>query len=186
MFNQLKYRRLSSIIGVALCVVISGYWLFAGAFQCWQLYKVKTEIHQYIKTHAPDSLLVSFTTSQLRQPAVRFIHAREFELNSFKYDIVDSLETAEGLIIRCVCDDREKKVEEQLLNLYGHQNETHKKSGNNVPEMIKYVTLQDSTPIHAIESGPMYGSVYLARDYQHSNYLESPPPEEFDGFLNLS
>ena len=178
MYNQIKYRRLSSFIGIALCVLISGYWMLAGALQYWQLYKVKAEIHQFIKSHVPDSLLVSFTTSQLNHPDVRFIHAKEFELNSFKYDIVDSLETMDGLVVRCVRDDREKKVEEQLLSIYGRQNKANKKSVKVGPDLLKYLIFQDSNPIHAFESGPLHGSVYLARDYHHSNYLESPPPED--------
>lgn len=184
--TQNTYRRLTSLLAVALCLIITGYWLFAGAYQYWQLHKVKAEIHQMLKSHVPDSLLETFSAEQLSQPGIQFIHSREFKLNDYKYDIVDTLHTSDGMNIRCVRDDREKQVEDQLLSIYGQSDRHHNKTNKKAPDLIKYVKENHKILLNALETTPVYGAVYLARDYRHSNFLESPPPEECGRFLILS
>jgi hypothetical protein len=186
MYNQFKYRRICSILGISLSVLITCYWLFAGVFHYWHLHEVKTEIHQYLKSNIPDSLLVSFTSEQLKEPSVRFIHSKEFELNSYKYDIVDSVKTAKGLVVRCVRDDKEKLVEEQLLSIYGHQNKPQKKPGSHSLGIFKFLLDQETSFITSFEATLVHGAVYQARDYRFSKFLESPPPEWKDRFLILS
>lgn len=186
MLNQIKYRRLTSLVGVALSLIITGYWLFAGAFQYWQLRQVKAEIHQMLKSHVPDSLLETFSAEQLHEPGIQFVHSREFKLNDYKYDIVDTLQTEDGMIVRCIRDDREKRVEEQLLSVYGQSDKHHSKTTKKAPDLIKYVKDNHKILLNALETTPVYGAVYLARDYRHSNFMESPPPEEYGRFLILS
>ena len=186
MFNQFKYRSLCSILGISLSVLITCYWLFAGVFHYWHLHRVKAEIHQYLKANIPDSLLVSFTSEQLKEPSVRFIHSKEFELNSYKYDIVDSLKTANGLIVRCVRDDKEKLVEEQLFSIYGHQDKSQTKKVNHAPGLIKFLFNQETRFIMSFAAKLAHGTVYKARDYRFSKFLESPPPEWKGSFLILS
>jgi hypothetical protein len=64
----------------------------------------------------------------------RWIHSREFKYNGDMYDIVEKKETDDKLIVYCINDTKEKKLEEEFEKRV-HKNSTENK---NLPTILKF------------------------------------------------
>ncbi len=81
---------------------------------------------------------------QKRKIDFKWIHSREFKYNGDMYDIVKREETAEQLIVHCINDTKEKKLEEEFAKRV-HKNSTDDK---HFPSIIKY-SISISEPVQS-------------------------------------
>ena len=107
----------------------------------------------------------------------RWIHSREFKYNGDMYDIVKKEETDKQLIVYCINDTKEKKLEEEFDKRV-HKNSSEDK---HIPSIIKY-SLSISEPVQSelIGIAQINETVfnYWRTDSYKSLYLDipSPPP----------
>lgn len=107
----------------------------------------------------------------------RWIHSREFKYNGNMYDIVKKEETDKQLIVYCINDTEEKKLEEEF------EKRVHKNSSEDkhIPSIIKY-SLSISEPVQSEQIGIAQVNQtvfnYWRTDSYKSLYLDipSPPP----------
>jgi len=108
----------------------------------------------------------------------RWIHSREFKYNGDMYDIVTKEETAEQLIVYCINDTKEKKLEEEFekkVQKNSFEDKQHPTTHN-----YNFVSLSEPVRSEQIASTVECDSVFnywLTELYQslHLDIL-SPPP----------
>lgn len=108
----------------------------------------------------------------------KWIHSREFKFNGDMYDIVKKEETEKKLIIQCINDTKEKKLEEEF------EKRVHKNSleDKNLPTSKNVINISFSEPItkEQISNTLVYESSfnYKRTDFYQSTFIEipSPPP----------
>lgn len=107
----------------------------------------------------------------------RWIHSREFKYNGDMYDIVKKEETDKELIVYCINDTKEKKLEEEFEKRV-HKNSTEDKQH---PTINNYnISLSEPVQSEQIGIAVVYETAfnYLRTDSYKSLYLDilSPPP----------
>jgi hypothetical protein len=79
--------------------------------------------------------LLVFNKEDISQGKINFtwIHSREFKYNGDMYDIVEKKETDEQLIVYCINDTKEKKLEEEFEKRVqkNSKEDKHRPSANN-------------------------------------------------------
>lgn len=105
----------------------------------------------------------------------RWIHSREFKYNGDMYDIVKKEENDKQLIVYCINDTKEKKLEEEFEKKV-HKNSTDDK---HFPSIIKY-NISISEPVQSeqiantIECDSVFS--YWWTDSYKSLFLDTPSP----------
>jgi Rps23 Pro-64 3,4-dihydroxylase Tpa1-like proline 4-hydroxylase len=108
----------------------------------------------------------------------RWIHSREFKYNGDMYDIVKKEETDEKLIVHCINDTKEKKLEEEFEKRV-HQNSSEDKRlpvNKNIINSLFFEPIQNeqisNTLVYEISLD------YKRTDFYQSPFLDipSPPP----------
>ena len=108
----------------------------------------------------------------------RWIHSREFKYNGDMYDIVEKKETDEQLIVYCINDTKEKKLEEEFEKRV-HRNSTEEKQR---PSINNYNFVSLSEPVQSENAGttPVCKSKlnYWLNEFYRSIQpdIPSPPP----------
>jgi len=108
----------------------------------------------------------------------RWIHSREFKYNGDMYDIVEKKETDEQLIVTCINDTKEKKLEEEFEKRV-HRNSTEEKQR---PSTNSYNFVSLSEPVQPENAGttPVCESKlnYWLNEFYRSIQpdIPSPPP----------
>jgi hypothetical protein len=108
----------------------------------------------------------------------RWIHSREFKYNGDMYDIVEKKETDEQLIVTCINDTKEKKLEEEFEKRV-HRNSTEEKQR---PSTNNYNFVSLSEPVQSENAGttPVCESKlnYWLNEFYRSIQpdIPSPPP----------
>jgi Rps23 Pro-64 3,4-dihydroxylase Tpa1-like proline 4-hydroxylase len=108
----------------------------------------------------------------------RWIHSREFKYNGDMYDIVKKEETDKQLIVHCINDTKEKKLEEEF------EKRVHKNSSEDkrLPVKINIINSLFSEPIQSeqIKNDLVYEQSFnnWRTDFYQSLFLDipSPPP----------
>ena len=108
----------------------------------------------------------------------RWIHSREFKYNGDMYDIVKKEETEDQLIVYCINDTKEKKLEEEF------EKRVHKNSleDKNLPANKNIINILLSEPIinEQINNDLVYELSFnnWRADFYQSTFLDipSPPP----------
>ncbi len=108
----------------------------------------------------------------------RWIHSREFKYNGDMYDIVKKEETDKQLIVHCINDTKEKKLEEEF------EKRVHKNSSEDkrLPVNINIINSLFSEPIQSeqIKNDLVYEQSFnnWRTDFYQSLFLDipSPPP----------
>ncbi len=108
----------------------------------------------------------------------RWIHSREFKYNGDMFDIVKKEETEDQLIIYCINDTKEKKLEEEF------EKRVHKNSleDKNLPANKNIINILLSEPIQGeqISNDLVYELSFnnWSSDFYQSSFLDipSPPP----------
>ena len=113
---------------------------------------------------------------QEKQVNFRWIHSREFKHNGDMYDIVKKEETEDQLIVYCINDTKEKKMEEEFEKRV-HKNSLEDKQR---PASNNFVSI--SEPVQSEKTGNSLAcestfSLWLTDFYQSLNLdIPSPPP----------
>ena len=109
----------------------------------------------------------------------RWIHSREFKYNGDMYDIVKKEETDKQLIVHCINDTKEKKLEEEFEKRV-HKNSLEDKQRptiNNFNNSISEPVLSENFGTAQICEVVFN---YLRTDSYRSLYLDTPsPPPRF-------
>jgi len=124
--------------------------------------------------------LLVFNKEDILKGKINFtwIHSREFKYNSDMYDIVEKKETDEQLIVYCINDTKEKKLEEEFEKRIQKNSKEEKhppSANNNTNSLISEPAKSEQIKI-ALTSESSYG--YLRIDFYKSLHLDipSPPP----------
>jgi hypothetical protein len=108
----------------------------------------------------------------------RWIHLREFKYNGDMYDMVTKKETAEQLIVYCINDTKEKKLEEEFEKRV-HKNSSEDKQ-RPTTNNYNFVSISEPVQSEQIEIILAYNSVfsYWRTDSYKSLHTDipSPPP----------
>jgi len=124
--------------------------------------------------------LLIFNKKDIQEGQVNFrwIHSREFKHNGDMYDIVKKEETEDQLIVYCINDTKEKKLEEEFEKRV-HKNSSEDKQ---LPSNKNIINILLSEPIQyeQISSALVYElsfNNWCADFYQSLNLdIPSPPP----------
>jgi hypothetical protein len=108
----------------------------------------------------------------------RWIHSREFRYNGDMYDIVEKKETDEQLIVYCINDTKEKRLEKEFERRV-HKNSTEDKNrttGHNYNNIIISEPARSEQTNIALVYECLFG--YWLTDFYNSLHLDipSPPP----------
>ncbi|MCW8805692.1 MAG: hypothetical protein OQK56_04465 [Ignavibacteriaceae bacterium] len=124
--------------------------------------------------------LLIFNKEDIQKGKIDFkwIHTREFKYNGIMYDIVNQEETDEQLIVHCINDTKEKKLEEEF------EKKVQKNSfeDKNLPANKNIVNVLLSEPIinEQINNDLVYELSFnnWRADFYQSTFLDipSPPP----------
>ena len=108
----------------------------------------------------------------------RWIHSREFKYNGDMYDIIEKRETENQLIVYCINDTKEKKLEEEF------EKKVHKNSSEN-----KNHHTQKNINFNLISEPAQIDEIKLSLTFKHNCYclgtalyksfspdIPSPPP----------
>ena len=110
--------------------------------------------------------------------AFRWIHSREFKYNGDMYDIVKKEENEKQLIVYCINDTKEKKLEEEFEKRV-HKNSSEDKQ-RPATSNYNFVSLSEPVQSEQISIAPAYEMVfsYWRTDSYKSLHLDihSPPP----------
>lgn len=108
----------------------------------------------------------------------RWIHSREFKYNGDMYDIVKKEETDKQLIVHCINDTKEKKLEEEFEKRVNKNSSEDKR----LPVKINIINSLFSEPIQSeqIKNDLVYEQSFnnWRTDFYQSLFLDipSPPP----------
>lgn len=115
---------------------------------------------------------------QKRKIDFKWIHSREFKYNGDMYDIVDKKETEDQLIVHCINDTKEKKLEEEFEKRV-HKNSLEDKQR---PASSNFSFVSISEPVHNekpynLITNECTFSYKLIEFYKSFNLdIPSPPP----------
>ena len=115
---------------------------------------------------------------QKRKIDFKWIHSREFKYNGDMYDIVDKKETEDQLIVHCINDTKEKKLEEEFEKRV-HKNSLEDKQR---PPSSNFSFVSISEPVHNekpynLITNECTFSYRLTEFYKSFNLdIPSPPP----------
>lgn len=115
---------------------------------------------------------------QKRKIDFKWIHSREFKYNGDMYDIVDKKETENQLIVHCINDTKEKKLEEEFEKRV-HKNSLEDKQR---PASSNFSFVSISEPVHNekpynLITNECTFSYKLTEFYKSFNLdIPSPPP----------
>ena len=108
----------------------------------------------------------------------RWIHSREFKYNGDMYDIVKKEETEKELIVFCINDTKEKKLEEEFENRI-HKNSTEDKTHHIVKNLI-FNFISEPAQTEEFDLSLAYKHNYYSQDAAHYKSflpdIPSPPP----------
>lgn len=124
--------------------------------------------------------LLVFNKEDILKGKINFtwIHSREFKYNGDMFDIVEKKETDEQLIVYCINDTKEKKLEEEFeKRVQKNSNEEKHRAftNNNTNSLISEPVKSEQIKI-ALTYESSYS--YLRIDFYKSLHLDipSPPP----------
>jgi len=109
----------------------------------------------------------------------KWIHSREFKYNGDMYDIVKKEETDKQLIVHCINDTKEKKLEKDFeREIEKNTSNKQQKSENNNPfkTLITEATTESVSKL-AEEKKLKYGVNYFESYKPISMEILSPPPK---------
>lgn len=124
--------------------------------------------------------LIVFSKSDILNKKINFkwIHSREFKYNGDMYDIVEKEETETELIVYCINDTKEKKLEEEFEKKV-HRNSLENKQrpiSNNLNFVSISEPVQTEDLVDVFETGSTFNS-WLNNFYSSLNLdIASPPP----------
>jgi len=137
---------------------------------------------QRVEMPSEDELieLIVFNKADIQNKKINFkwIHSREFEYNGDMYDIVEKKETETELIVYCINDTKEKKLEEEF------EKKVHKNSLENkqrpVSNNFNFVSISEP----ALTVNPFSATVtsVIFKNWLNEFYssphpdITSPPP----------
>ena len=109
----------------------------------------------------------------------KWIHSREFKYNGDMYDIVKKEETAEQLIVYCINDTKEKKLEEDFKREIENNTSNKQQKSENNNSFKTLLAEAVSEPVSKLDEVKKlkYGFNYF--EFYKPIYTEilSPPPE---------
>lgn len=137
---------------------------------------------QRVEMPSEDELieLIVFSKSDILNKKINFkwIHSREFKYNGDMYDIVEKEETETELIVYCINDTKEKKLEEEFEKKV-HRNSLESKQrpiSNNLNFVSISEPVQTEDLVDVFETGSTFNS-WLNNFYSSLNLdIASPPP----------
>lgn len=137
---------------------------------------------QRVEMPSEDELieLIVFSKSDILNKKINFkwIHSREFKYNGDMYDIVEKEETETELIVYCINDTKEKKLEEEFEKKV-HRNSLENKQrpiSNNLNFVSISEPVQTEDLVDVFETGSTFNS-WLNNFYSSLNLdIASPPP----------
>lgn len=137
---------------------------------------------QRVEIPSEDELieLIVFSKSDILNKKINFkwIHSREFKYNGDMYDIVEKEETETELIVYCINDTKEKKLEEEFEKKV-HRNSLENKQrpiSNNLNFVSISEPVQTEDLVDVFETGSTFNS-WLNNFYSSLNLdIASPPP----------
>ena len=108
----------------------------------------------------------------------QWIHSREFRYNNDLYDIVEKRETEDNLIIYCINDTREKRLEEDFVKrVQKNSFEDKQKTATNI---LKFVSISEPVQFEKTSNSLVRESSFGIRwieFYQSFNLdIPTPPP----------
>lgn len=137
---------------------------------------------QRVEMPSEDELveLIVFNKEDIQNNKINFkwIHSREFKYNGDLYDIVEKKETETELIIYCINDTEEKKLEEEFEKKVHHNSLENKQrpTSNNLNIVSISVPAQIENQFDAIVSGSTFKN-WFNYFYSSPNLdIASPPP----------
>ena len=137
---------------------------------------------QRVEMPSEDELieLIVFNKEDILNKKINFkwIHSREFKYNGDMYDIVKKKETETELIIYCINDTKEKKLEEEFEKKV-HRNSLEDKQ-RPATSNLNFISIlepaQSENPVSATLSGYTFNN-WLDNFYSSLNLdIASPPP----------
>ena len=137
---------------------------------------------QRVEMPSEDELieLIIFSKTDIQNKKINFkwIHSREFKYNGDMYDIVEKKETETQLIIYCINDTKEKKLEAEFEKKVHHNSLENKQRpiSNNLNFVSISEPVQTETPAIVNVSGMTFKD-WLNQFYSSHNLdIPSPPP----------
>jgi len=108
----------------------------------------------------------------------RWIHSGEFKYNGDMYDVVEKNETEKQLIIYCINDTKEKKLEEEFeKKVKDNLADKKQKSDNNPFQKLISEAVCYSLIISLNENKSNFGADFSVNYKSISKEIPSPPPK---------
>lgn len=106
----------------------------------------------------------------------RWIHSREFKYNGDMYDLVEKKETDDQLIIYCINDTREKKLEEDFEKKV--QKNSFEDKQKPVTNILKFVSISEPVQFDKVTNSLVKTSSFgsLWNEFYQSYNLDIPTP----------
>jgi hypothetical protein len=125
--------------------------------------------------------LLIFNKEDIQKGKISFkwIHTREFKYNGDMYDIVKMEETNEQLIVHCINDTKEKKLEKDFEREFENNTSNKRQKSENNNPFKTLITEAVSESVSKLSEGKKlkYGFNYF--ESYKPNYMEIlfPPPK---------